>query len=195
MPRSSVKTSQHGDDRRPQRGADSAPRGVGSPSILVREPPAVHASPDCNDERISSPSDPDSDLILRKLGKKCRSKICPHDAEAPFNKAKQPQPLGLTRCPPPTSNGDGYQQPESELQSRSDHGQWNGNQRQPEAILAFGKQRTEGEIRALCRDVHLGQHVRHSEFLVIQGKRDVSHHAANLLYFGVPSTLHRSPKS
>src|ERR1039458_6036927 len=89
-----------------------------SPSVPSLEPPAVHSSPDSNDECVGNPSGPDIDLVVRKLGEEIYAEVGPHHAEAPFHDSKEPQPLRLRRSPPPTSNGDGYQQPEVELQSQ-----------------------------------------------------------------------------
>jgi hypothetical protein len=125
-----------------------------SPPITVIEPPAVHSTANGNDKRIGSPTGPDCDSVVREFGKEVYTEICPGNAKAAFSQTKEPQPLRLRRCPPPADGGDGYHQPEFKLQSDSSHGQWNGNQRQPEVILTLGKQRTEGRFRALCRDVH-----------------------------------------
>jgi hypothetical protein len=54
------------------------------------EPPAVHSTTNSDNKGIGSPSGPDSDLVVRKLGEKGCSEICPDDAEAPFNKTKEP---------------------------------------------------------------------------------------------------------
>jgi hypothetical protein len=118
---------------------DISSRTAGLPAIAAIEPPAVHSTTNGNDKRVGSPTGSDRYSVVREFGKEVRTEICPNDAEAPFRDSKEPQPPRLRRGPKPTEYGDGYQQPEVKLKRHDDHGQWNGNQRQPKVVLTFGK--------------------------------------------------------